>query len=331
MTVGSGIGGFAGYAPETTYGTYVAPSKFLQVQKSDLKKVKTTAQGGGIAGGSLVQPGARRVVTSRAAAGGLQFEVPTSGMGVLLNGLMGGTVTPVQQGATTAYLQTHALADNIGKSFSLQNGIPDRSGTIRPYSYTGVKVLDAEFSCQVDGLLQANFNLDAQDVDESKAAATPAYTAGIMPFHWGQLAVKMGTFGAEAAVTGVTKVSCKIERPMDTSAFYANGGGTKAEPITSDFVKITGSIDVDFATKADFADRFASDSSTSLLLTWTGNIIASTYAYTFGIAVPMTFFDGETPTLQSNGVVSTTFPFVGLYDASHAPATITYMSTDTAL
>lgn len=214
---------------------------------------------------------------------------------------------------------------------SIQNGVPDRSGTIRPYSFTGCKVLDAEFTCQVDGLLQCNFNFDANDVSEAQAAASPSYTAGILPFHWGQLAVKLGTFGAEAAVTGVTKVACKIERPQDTNNFYANGGGVKTEPIMNDFVKITGSLDVDFATKADFADRFANDTPTSMVLSWTGPIIASTFAYTFSINVPMTFFDGETPTLQNNGVVGTTYPFVGLYDASHSAVTVTYMSTDTTL
>ena len=37
-------------------------------------------------------------------------------MGILLQHIMGGTVTPVQQAATIAYLQTHPLADNVGKS-----------------------------------------------------------------------------------------------------------------------------------------------------------------------------------------------------------------------
>ena len=332
MTIGSGLGGFVGIAPETTYGTYVAPTRFHQMSKVDLKKVKTTVQGGGLAGGALVQPGSRRVVTTRAAAGGLDVEVVNTQMGLLLNHLMGGTVTPAQQAATTAYLQTHALADNIGKSLSVQVGIPDRSGTIRPYSYTGVKVLAGEFSCGVDNLLTSSFTLDGMDVSEVQAAASPAYPAGQAPRHFGEMSVLLGTFGAEAAVTGVKKVDVKIERPQDTSSFYANGLGTKAEPIMNDFVKITGSIDVDFANKADFADRFASDASTSMILQWQGPIIASTYHQLFSVAVPMTFFDTDSPTLTSNGgVVSTTYNFVGEYDGTHPPATISYMSTDTVL
>jgi hypothetical protein len=45
-------------------------------------------------------------------------------MGLLLQALMGTTVTPVQQVATAAYLQTHTLADTAGKSLTIQKGVP---------------------------------------------------------------------------------------------------------------------------------------------------------------------------------------------------------------
>lgn len=332
MTIGSGLGGSVGIAAETVYGTYVAPTRFLQVGKADLKKVKTTAQGGGLAGGSFAQPGSRRVVTSHGASGGIDLEVVNSKFGLILQNIFGGAdVTPTQQAATTAYLSTFNLGDNYGRSFTTQVGVPDRAGTVHPFNYLGCKVQSADFSCGVDSLLTCALQVDAQDVSETQALAAPSYPAGLMPFHFGQMAVKLGTFGGESAVSGVRKIDLKIERPMDTSAYFANSTGAKAEPVMNDWVKVSGSFDVDFVTKADFADRFASDASASLILQWTGPIIASTYAQQFTLNVPMIFLDTDTPSLAGTGVVSTTFNFTGQYDGTNSLVSATYMSTDVAI
>ena len=245
---------------------------------------------------------------------------------------MGGTVTPVQQGATAAYLQTHPLADNVGKSLSVQVGVPDTTGTVRPYSYLGVKVTGAEFSCGVDEFLTVTLDLDARDVSEASGLATASYTAGLTSFHFGQMAVKAhSTYGSEAAVSGVKKVTLKIERPQSTARFYAGASGLKAEPIVNDFAKVTGSIEADFLDKATWADRFVADTKTALIFEWVGPVIASTYYQTFRLKVPAAFFDSDTPTPSGNDVVSGTFNFSGQFDETNAPAIIEYISTDTTV
>lgn len=107
MAIGSGLGAQLGIAPETTYGTYVAPTKFIEFTKESLVLKKTTAQSAGIAAGRLLALSSRRVLTRREASGSIDLEVTNKGMGLLLQALMGTTVTPVQQGAGPAYLQTH--------------------------------------------------------------------------------------------------------------------------------------------------------------------------------------------------------------------------------
>jgi hypothetical protein len=155
MAIGSGLGGSFGIVPETVYGTYVAPTRFHEVNKANMKKVKNTVQGGGLAAGRFAQLGSRRVVTTQAGTGSVEMELPSKGFGILLNNLFGGTVVPVQQSATAAYLQTHPIADNVGKFLTLQSGIPDTTGTIRPYSFIGSKITAIEFSCGVDELVIA--------------------------------------------------------------------------------------------------------------------------------------------------------------------------------
>lgn len=331
MAIGSGLAASLGFSAESTYGTYVAPTRFVEYAKADIKKVKNTVQGGGLAAGRFAQLGSRRVVTSEAAEGGFEVEVTNKGMGLLLAHLLGSSATAVQQAATAAYLQAHTVGDNFGKSLTVQHGVPDLTGTVRPYTAKGCKVAGAEFGCKVDEMLTMSVDLDGRQVSEVETLAAPSYPSGLSPFHWAQLTVKMGAFGAEASVSGVKAVSVKVERGMATERFYAGSAGLKAEPVMNDWLKVSGSVEVDFVNKADFADRFASDASTSLVLEWVGPLIASTYYQTFRIKLPMVFFDGDTPTVDGPDVTSGGYPFVAQLDGTNPLVSIDYISTDTTL
>jgi hypothetical protein len=145
--------------------------------------------------------------------------------------------------------------------------------------------------------------------------------------------VKLGaTYGSENAVTGVRKASFKIDRGQATDRFYAGASGLKAEPLMNARPGLTGSLDVDFVDKTVFADRFAADTQTALVLEWVGpTAIASTYFPTFRLKFPAVKFDDGTPTVDSLGVVQTTFNFQVLSDDVNPVVTCEYMSTDATL
>lgn len=328
MAIGSGLGAQIGFAAETTYGTFVAPTRFPEFTKESLVLKKTTAQSAGIAAGRLLPLAGRRVVTRREGQGTVEMEVANKGMGLPLQSLMGTSVTPVQQGVTTAYLQTHTLASIAGKSLTIQKGVPLTTGTVTDKSFVGCKITSGEFSCGVGEMLTASFEIDARDCDEGQTLAAASYVTAA-PFHFLQMALKTGTFGAETALDGIRKVSVKIERPQDVERFYANQSGLKREPIENDQVKITGSLETDYvATTLD--DLHTSDGVTSLVWEFIGPIIASTYAETFRITLPAIKLDEGPPAVDGFGVVKPTFNFTGLYDLTNLPK-IEYISTDTTL
>lgn len=333
MAVASGIGGQTGIATESVFGTYVAATHFHEPLKCEIKKSKVVVQGGGLAAGRLVQPGARRVVTATAGTGSREEEFVNKKMGILLRHIFGGTVAPVQQAATAAYKQTHILADNVGQYVSIQNGVPDTAGTAQPYTGKGGKVTSAEFSCEQNDLLKLMTEWDFQAVSEAHTLAAASILTGIKPFHFGQMSVLIGTYASEASVSGVRKVSFKIERPQDTDRFYAGAAGVKANPILSDVVKLTGTLDVDFVDKTVFHDRFAADTSTSMILRWQGPLIASTYYEQLDIKLPLTFFDGDSPVLSDTGITKGSIPFTVQYDDVNAYAAVTaeYTSIDTTI
>jgi hypothetical protein len=241
---------------------------------------------------------------------------------------MGTSVTPVQQGAGPAYLQTHTLADTAGKSLTIQKGVPLTTGAVTDKTFLGCKVTSGEFSCEVGGMLTGSFEFDGKDCDEAQTLATASYP-NMSPFHFGQMAVKTGTFGTETALDGVRKVSCKIERPQATERFYAGQAGLKKEPISNDQIKITGNLETDYvATTLD--DLHTSDGVTSLVWEFVGPLIAATFFETFRLTLPAIRLDEGPPTVDGFDVVKPTYTFTGLYDGTNQPK-LEIISTDITL
>ncbi|MEV0779175.1 phage tail tube protein [Streptomyces sp. NPDC050428] len=328
MAIGSGLGAQLGIAPEVTYGTYVAPTKFVEFTKESVVLKKTTAQSAGIAAGRLVPLASRRVVTQREAAGSIEMEFTNKAMGLLLQSLMGTSVTPVQQAATAAYLQTHILADTAGKSLTIQKGVPLTTGVVTRKNLLGCKVISAEFSCEVGGMLVVSFEIDAKNCEETSVLAAASYPA-MSVFHFGQMGVKLGAVGSETARDGIRKMSVKFERPSATDRFYANSSALKAEPITNGQIKISGSIERDYVS-TDLDDLHTSDAASSLVWEFIGPEIAPTYNERVSFILPAVKFDDAPPAVEGFDVVKNGLSFTGLFDGTNANK-IEYMSADITL
>jgi hypothetical protein len=328
----SGVGGQTGLAPESVYGTDVPATRFLGVTEAPFKRNPDRVQGGGLFAGALFDKSGRYVETAHHVEGSTKAPVTAKGWGMVFRQAFGSAATPTQQSASAAYLQTHTIADLLGISASWQVGVPDLTGTSRPYTMLGGKVTAIEFTQEAKGLLTTEVTLLGQDLVETVTIASPTYTdAQEPPFHHAQWAFTAGVAGSEAAVVGVSKYSIKIERKQKTDRDYANSAGLIAEPVTNDMVAITGSITADFVDKTVFADRFSGVTGFSIINTWTGAIIASSFHKQLAIATPSCFLTGDTPTLDGPDVVSGDFPFEVKDDGTHTPFSLTYMSTDTVL
>jgi hypothetical protein len=332
MGVGAGIGGQFGFWPETAYGVVGTPNHFMPVNKAEFKLAKGIAQGAGIVAGQLVDSASQRVKTTVAGTGAVDMDLQSNGMGLLLQLLMGTTVTPVQQGATAAYLQTHTLADPVGKSLTMQVGVPDTAGVVHPYTASGCKITDATFTFDIssNAPAMASLTIDAANVVETQALASESVPTGWRPFVGTDVTIKVGTYGSEASVNGVTKADVKIPRPFKTNRFYFGNNGIKQEPITNARAALTGTITADYVDKTIWADRFAADTPFSLVVEAKGPLIASTFFQTFRITLPTCYLDGDTPLLSNEDVVNGAFPFSYLYDGTNLPR-IEYISTDTTL
>lgn len=336
MAVGSGVGSQLGMSMETTYGTYVAPARFLEATNANAKKVKNTADWDGLAAGRLVDRADGRVVTSKAAMVSISdLKVINRDLGLLLRLITGSNPAGTSDGGTPpGRTFSFPLVDTAGVMGTFQSGVPLLAGSVKPQSALGCKVTSAEFSCGVDELLTVNVELDARDITEAQTLAAASYSTGRHPFHFAQMNVKLGaTVGGAASVTGVRKMTLKIERGLKTDQFYAGAAGLKSEPTTNAKVQVTGTASVDYVTAADFADRFTADTQFALIWEFVGpNINSVPTPETLRFTIPATFLNGDTPAVDGPDVVTTDFPFKAYFDLSTSnPFTIDYLSADTTL
>ncbi|HEX6020626.1 MAG TPA: phage tail tube protein [Solirubrobacter sp.] len=324
----SGLGGQLTIGKESTYGTVVARTRSMQFRSENVKGRRNFLNSRQISGGEMFQRSSRRDQTTRDASGPLTLEVPTKGFGLFLDQLHGNTVTPVQQAATTAYLQTHniGLTDPSAKSLSMQIGRPQTSGAVSPFTFQGVKVTAATFRLALNEFLTCELQLDAQDEVTNVALDSYAPAAGL-----GSFTFMNGVITVDGSPAGrVTEITIPISFAYDLERWGVGSGATKSNPITNDYPTSNPTITVDWASTT-LRDNWVNGANSALVLDCTRNTIASTYKEQIKFTMAAVGYNGDDPTVDGPGVLNQQIPFELLYDGTNAPLKIEYQSTDTTL
>lgn len=338
---GSGIGSSFGTKVETTYGTFAAPSaRWTPVESCEIKRRPVYVKGNGLRG-SDVRSKSERALTNQDAGGTIKSEVYYNAMGQLFGSLMGDlAATPTVVG-TTGQQYTLAWSSTVfGQSFSIQQGIPDTAQTVHNWQTMGCKVTDAQFECSPGSALMSTWTVDAQDHFESATSiATPTEPSD--PYYsWANMVVKIGAFGSETKVDGVSKWTGTFKRALDDKRFNAGNLTTnpnvsyaiKDEQLTNGFSDIGGTLDTEYLNDALFENYFQTETPFSLIVAFTSTIDAGTATpYSISFNFPCCYFIGDDPTIAGPQIVKPSMPFEVWNDGTHAPATITIVGTDTTL
>lgn len=229
MAVGSGLSASFGIAQETTPGTPVAVTRFFEFDSEGMALKKHTAQGAGLRGGGLVKRANRRILVAREAAGDVNFNPPTAGLGLVLQHMLGSFgVTPTSIGGGL-YRQVHNIGPLAGKTFTTQIVKPDTTGVLAPqaFTYPGCKVTDWEVSVAQHSEVKLKLTIDAFDeATPSNAFAntvtSSAITAG---------AVSFSTVATIPAGSWVVVDSGAVSEVVQTGT--PTGAGPFVVPVTS--------------------------------------------------------------------------------------------------
>jgi hypothetical protein len=203
------------------------------------------------------------------------------------------------------------------------------------------------FSCKKDDFLQLAVEWDARMlVDPLVSGTYPNYPNGTgqtpyvqaapsysvqLPYHFAEAQIQVGastTAASSAALLdGVTEWSVTIENKLNTGRFYYGNAGYKDEQLRNEEATITGTIVSDYLNKASFADAFYSDSSQSVLVTFSAGALAATNP-ALQFALNSTFLNEGTAAPSNKDIVSTSFPYEALYDGTNEPLQMIFQTAD---
>jgi hypothetical protein len=321
----SGFEARVALSKEVTYGTRVAPARFFPLTAEDFGFTYNRYFSPAIGTGMWGRPS---VITTKVGAGSISGDVTTTGFGFLLDGLHGNAVSPVQQGATAAYLQTHTLSTSPSKSFSVQVQTPPvTSATLVPHDMTGVMFGGATFSWNAAGVLSYEFPTVYQNLDiaQSNVAYVAPAAYDLYGFQLGTL-----TIAGVAETNVIGDGSITFEYPLRDDAFALGTGGTIAKPVITDKPRAAGSFTADFNDNANLT-RVINNTVADVVLKFEGaTAIASTYKPYIEITLPDCVFTSPRPTVGDPGPVSQPVEFEAASSTADSPV-IKYQSSDTTL
>lgn len=337
MAIGSGLASQVGFKKETVYGTRVAPTSFYEFRSEGGVRNQKYLESRQLRSGRFTQSASRRITTTRDASVSLAGEWPNKGGGALLDMLVGATVTPAIQGATTAYLSTFNVgASDPNKSGTIQVGKPDTggaaaSGTVRPFDYLGCMLNTAQFACSVDEWLTFDFGFDAQDEDTAQTLATASYPTALEGFHFQQCSVTVNGV-VQNLTTGslVKSIGLDLSMPRNNERYGMRSNALKAKPILNDYSPMSGSLGFEFTDMTQYG-LYTAGTKVPLIIDFTSSSLAGT-AFPFRLTFTMASvqFTGTTPQVGGNDVLTYEAPFQILDDGTNPPVVITSYSTESA-
>lgn len=325
-----------GHAKESTYGTGVTPSRFLEfTNPKPFTFDRGIKQGAGIRVGSRVARSARRVPTTKQAQGDIEVELFSKGLGLLLEACMGAGTSTLVSGST--YQQNFVFADVL-PSHTVQFGVPNASGTIRALTFAGCVVSSWEIGGAVGDIATLKTSWDARSWTTATAYATPSYPSGGNLYTVEDATVYSGTLTAPTATTlgsaltavaGVKDFKVAVDNALVADRFFANGSGLKDVPLPGTR-KPSVEMNIEYGANTMW-DALEADSELVLVVTLSAGALGVGNE-TVQIVIPALKPDGDLPEGGPDAIASQPMKFTGLDNLTATqPMWVVTRTSDTAL
>lgn len=331
-----------GFKKEVTYGTGVTVDRFLEFTEESLDYARTYVQGTGMRPGTRVARSARRVLAKDGGAGDISLEVPSRGLGALLEAMLGTGASAAVEGLL--YQQLFTLTkDDYQPSLTIQKGIP-RLGqnVVDAYTLRGAVCSSFEFSMANADILKLKTSWTAKEIATDVAYAIPSYPTGFELFSFvsagltigGAVTVPTSTdlAGGGTEVANVRDFTISVDNGHDDGGFNLGGGGKRTRRPAVGYAEVKGKLTAEYDSTL-FRDAVASQTPVALVATFeAATEITPGNKPTLQIVVPDIRFEGELPKSNGGDVIAQSLDFTG-FDGLVAPHAlyIAVRTADTAL
>jgi len=320
----SGLWAQIGYAPEVTYGTYVAPTRFLEFNEESLKLDAQRIESGALRTANRVTRSDRWIANRKGAAGSVSHEVHSKGFGLLFRHCLGSSAITTPATGVNTRDHTNTLGDDANLSLTCQVGRPDTAGTSRPFNYLGCKVTEFELSNSVDELLMLSMELDANDEETTSALGVASYPASDE-----LLAFTGATITIGGSQYDVEDIAIKVSKGLNTERYFLRNNSLKKQPFAAEMAEITVEMTGEFESLTRYA-AYQTGAMAQIVATWEGSVIEAALRNSVICTLPLCRLDGETPTVGGPDILKQPLQFKALWDGATSPITIVYRTTDVA-
>lgn len=324
MALKSGLASQWGMAAESTWGTYQAPTRFLEMTEDGLGLEIERIESQALRSGRRFQRSDRWVAGARTAGGPTGHEVADRGFGLPLKHMLGAVAITTPGGGTLTRDHTITPGDMDPLSATVQIGRPDTGGVVRPFSYLGAKVASWQLTNQVNGLLGLQLTWDAQDETTAQALAAASYpaTQGLLSYVGGVITIAGSAFD-------VREITIQGSNGLDVGRHQIRQSTVKKEQVPADFADVSGSITADFDSLTAY-NRFTNGTVATVTALWEGATIEGALKYGLLVTLQAVRFDGETPKVSGAEILTQPLAFKAMDDGTNPVIAIRYRTTDVA-
>lgn len=310
----AGIDAQLGMAPEVTYGTYAAPTRFYEMVSESLKYNIQRIESAGIRTGRRTQH--RWKAGTRSVTGDINMELVPQDLGLILAHLLGDPVTT----GSDPYTHTFTGLDTIDdRSMTIQVGRPDESGTVRAFSYLGCKFTELQIAVKSGEFATSKLSVYGREEVTSETLASATYDSELEPFVFTE-----GSLSVASSVIEVKSADYTINTNLavDRHRVGASGGKPK-KALVNGLATISGTFVADFESLTNY-NRYVNGTEAELELVFNAGADKQ-LTITSNVR-----FDGETPDVSGMELLELSMPFVATGTSDANVITAVLVNSDSA-
>lgn len=299
---------FIGIGAETTWGTTVARTKFLELVKGgdgiDLEEAMILTNSISNIGFDTTKHYAQGAIT---AGGPMIFEMPQEGAELILKNAFGAVATSTPGGGVNSRDHTFTISDALPAGLSVEIH-KDAPGGSPSYLFAGCKVNQLQFQIGLDDRLRCTATIVAKDVTKVAKSAETLPTR--RPFHFVD-----GTLKWNTAAVNVSEAQITLNNQLDVERRFI-GTRNIAEPIRSgNKILATATFTAEFESIVHF-DDWRAGTSRVLELIFEGEIIEGVLKYHLQLLMNLGRITKAMPLISDEGRVTYEITAQGFRDAT---------------
>lgn len=323
MTVANGLDGQIGFAEESTYGTPVTPTRFIEFNRETFDKQIERIESQGLRAGGNRVVNTTQVADGRInVTGGFDCELQDKGMGLLWKHAFGAVSTSQPGGATLTYDHTLTPGELGGDILTAEIGWDDLAGSSYSKEVQGLKISGWTLGARVGELVTCHFDGIGEDLTADAAHETASYVTGMRV-----LSFVGATLTLDASGYDVEEIQIAGENNLDDQR-YNLGSQLRKEPIEQDRRVYRATVNGDWLDWTAY-NRFLNGTRAALVALFRGTLIEGALYHQLEVTMNVRT-DGQTPQVDGRARIKQPLTMIAEDDGSGPGSAITavYRTTD---